>query len=182
MSYNFKCGTIKSWNEEDGWRWNLEDKGIFTVKSAYLKLERLLLLDDLWRDEEKRVFSSLWKSSAPSKVIAFFWKLFLNRVPTRDNLSLRNVLPVEAPNSCVLCDRDVETDRHLFRHCEMATEVWREVMRWFGSSFLTPPYFFIHWKCWSGSESNKKIWKGLWLVLHTTMWVMWRARVSYRGD
>lgn len=28
-------------NEEDGWWWNLEGVGKFTVKSAYSKLERL---------------------------------------------------------------------------------------------------------------------------------------------
>ena len=76
------------------------------------------------------MFTSLWKSPAPSKVIVFSWKLLLNRVPTSDNLSIRNVLPVEAPTSCVWCDREVETARHLFLHCEMAMEVWREVMRW----------------------------------------------------
>jgi hypothetical protein len=89
-------------SEEDGWRWNLEESGRFTVKSAYVKSERLILVEDLWSEEENRVFSSLWKSPTPFKVIVFSWKLLLNRVPTRDNLSLRNVLPVEATNSCVL--------------------------------------------------------------------------------
>jgi hypothetical protein len=62
-------------------------------------------------------------------------------VPTRDNLSFRNVLQVDAPNSCVMCDEEVESARHLFIHCEVAMEVWHEVMRWFGNSFITPPDF-----------------------------------------
>jgi hypothetical protein len=31
---------------EDGWSWNLEEGGVFTVKSSYLKLERLLVLEE----------------------------------------------------------------------------------------------------------------------------------------
>lgn len=151
----------RTWSdEEDRWRWELKDFGIFTVKPAYSKLEHLFLMEDLWREEERMVFSNLWKSPAPSKAIAFSWKLFLR---------FRNVLPVDAPNSCVMCDEEVESARHLFIHCEVALEVWREVMRWFGNSFITPPDFFIHWECWSGTETNKKIRKGLWLVWLTTM-------------
>jgi len=104
----------------------------FPVKSAYLKLDRLMLMEDLWREQEKRVLSRLWKSPAPSKVVAFSWKLLLNRVPTRDNLRLRKVLLAEVPNSCVLCDREVESALHLFLHCDIAREVWLAVMRWLG--------------------------------------------------
>lgn len=114
----------------------------FSVKSAYLKLDRLMLMEDLWREEEKRVSSRLWKCPAASKVVAFSWKLLLNRVPTRDNLRLRNVLPTEVPNSCVLCDREEESALHLFLHCDIAREVWLAVMRWLGVS---------------GSERNNKI-------------------------
>lgn len=67
----------RTWSdEEDRWRWELKDFGIFTVKSAYSKLEHLFLMEDLWREEERMVFSNLWKSPAPSKAIAFSWKLF----------------------------------------------------------------------------------------------------------
>lgn len=131
-------------NEEDRWRWNLEEIGTFSAKSAYLKLERLLLMDDSWSGDHKRVLACLWKSPAPSKVIAFSWKLFLNRIPTRDNLRLRNVLLVDAPTFCALCEREEESAHHLFLHCEVAREVWLEVMRWFGCSFPIPPNFFIH--------------------------------------
>jgi len=162
--------------EEDRWRWNLEEGGAFSVKSAYLKLERLILTEDSWSHESKRVFSRLWKSPAPSKVLAFSWKVFHKRLPTRDNLRFRNVLTAEVPISCVMCDSEVETAHHLFLHCEVATNVWKAIMRWFDCSFLMPSDFFIHWECWSGMERNKKIRKGLWLVWNTSIWVIWRAR------
>lgn len=55
------------WSQEkDEWRWNLDDSGAFTVKSAYTKLE-MLLLEDVWGVEEKGVFANLWKSLALQK-------------------------------------------------------------------------------------------------------------------
>jgi len=47
--------------------------------------------------EEKRVFRQIWKSPAPSKVVAFAWKLLLDRIPTRMNLARMNVLSPESP-------------------------------------------------------------------------------------
>ncbi|CAJ2667421.1 unnamed protein product [Trifolium pratense] len=37
------------------------------------------------------VFSNIWKSDAPSKVVAFSWQLMLNRIPTKANLTLRGI-------------------------------------------------------------------------------------------
>ena len=35
---------------------------------------------------------------------------------------------------------------------------------------------FIHWECWSGGISNKKIRKGLRMIWQAAIWVMWKAR------
>lgn len=42
-------------HEADRWKWNLDELGIFSVKSTYGKLEGLLLREDLWSMEEKGV-------------------------------------------------------------------------------------------------------------------------------
>lgn len=91
-------------SQEDVWRWKLEDSGVYSVSSAYKKLEGLVLGDVGWREEEKGVFVKLWKNSAPSKVVAFAWRVFLNHIPTKVNLALRNVLGPEDPNVCVMCN------------------------------------------------------------------------------
>lgn len=63
--------------EEDEWKWCLEDRRVFSVKSSYSKLEGLFVWEDRWSEEERNVFSNIWKSSVPSKVVAFSWKLLL---------------------------------------------------------------------------------------------------------
>lgn len=95
-----------SWShEEDRWKWGLEESGMFSVKSTYGKLEGMVLREDLWSVTEKRVFSKIWKSLAPSRVVAFSWKLLYDRIPTKVNLAVRNVLPLEASRLCALCER-----------------------------------------------------------------------------
>lgn len=75
---------------EDEWSWSLEEGGGFTVRSIYKKLE-MALMGEGWGEEENKVFSQIWKSCAPSRVVAFCWKGLLNRIPTRVNLAWRNV-------------------------------------------------------------------------------------------
>jgi len=71
--------------EEDRWEWLGEEGGSFSVKSSYNVLELISLLDDDLCLLEEGVFSLLWKSPAPSKVVAFSWSLLLIRIPTRSN-------------------------------------------------------------------------------------------------
>jgi len=48
-----------SWSqEEDRWRWGLEETGDFSVKSSYGKLEAIVMREELWSAEEKGVFAN----------------------------------------------------------------------------------------------------------------------------
>ena len=162
--------------EEDVWWWRLEENGSFTVKSMFTKLEGLILGESPLSYANRRVLSRIWKTDAPSKVMAFSWKLLLNRIPSKDNLSSRRVILPESSLDCVLCDREVESAIHLFLHCEVAMKVWDRVMRWLGLNFLTPPNLFILWENWGGASNNKKVRKGFQTIWHSVVWNIWRAR------
>jgi len=54
---------------------------------------------------------------------------------------------------------------HILLHSEVAMGVWSNVMRWWNISLLIPPNLFIHWACWNGVESRKRLKKGLGLCL-----------------
>jgi len=142
-------GSILS-TQDNVWRWKLEESGVFSVKSSYRKLEALVSTEVMWTEEEKGVFDNMWKSPAPSKVVAFAWRVLLNRAPTKVNLALRNVLGPEDSTFCVLCNTVEESSCHLFLHCDVASLVWRKLMLWIDRNFLIPPNLFVHWECWSG--------------------------------
>ena len=114
--------------EDDRWRWKLEDDDIFTVKSLYVKLEGKEVGEVGHPEEKRRVFRQIWKSGAPSKVIAFVWKALLDRIPTRLNLVIRNCLPPNIGNYCVWCASSPESTAHIFLHCVLARSVWLNVM------------------------------------------------------
>lgn len=44
---------------------------MFSVKSTYGKLEGLVSREELWSETDKSMFSKIWKSPAPSRVVAF---------------------------------------------------------------------------------------------------------------
>nr|GEY66539.1 RNA-directed DNA polymerase, eukaryota, reverse transcriptase zinc-binding domain protein [Tanacetum cinerariifolium] len=69
-----------------------------------------------------------WNRLVHAKVNVFFWRLNLNKIPTRVNVDKRGV-----DIGSVLCPiygRDVETSNHLFFSCEMAVDLWVLVARW----------------------------------------------------
>lgn len=114
------------------------------MKSSYERLEGLVVREDVWNVEEETVFSNLWKNPAPSKVLAFAWKVLLNRIPTKLNLDLRNVLAPEESTLCPMCNRAEESSTHLFLHCHLVDKVWSKVMWWLDNFFVIPPNLFVH--------------------------------------
>jgi len=112
--------------------------GLFTVKSAYKSLERTFVLERNLSVLENGVFQSMWKNMAPLKVVAFSWKLLLDRIPTRSNLAKRNIIPTDNPTVCVFCDGTEETTTNLFLHCHVVRAIWVIIMRWLGFVLVTP--------------------------------------------
>ena len=162
--------------EEDVWWWKLEENGRFTVKSMYSKVEGLLLEEGPILVEQRRVFSKIWKCWEPSKVMAFSWKLLLNRIPTKVNLSLRQVLIPDIPLDCVMCLGELESANHLFLHCGFAMKVWNSIMRWLGLNFMIPPNLFILWENWEGVSVVKKMRNGFRSIWHAVVWCIWLVR------
>jgi hypothetical protein len=76
---------------EDEWRWGPGEGGLFSVHSVYTTLGTALAPPEQFSVQQLRVFERIWKCPAPSKVIAFSWKLLRNRIPTKSNLVRRGV-------------------------------------------------------------------------------------------
>jgi len=74
----------------DKWLWTLETSHVFSVRSAYnfLTFQPSTVLPV--------AVSSLWNKDIPLKVVMFAWRLFRDRLPTKDNLLRRGVIHHEA--------------------------------------------------------------------------------------
>jgi len=162
--------------EEDSWRWLPEESGAFSVNSSYRVLENLVLLDVGLSAEEEGGFVMLWKSPAPSKVVAFSWMAIIDRIPTRSNLTFRHILAHRDPSVCVLCGQGEEMTTHLFLHCDVVVLIWRKIMDWLDINFITPCNLFIHFACWTDACNSRRLLKTFLLIWHAVIWVIWKKR------
>ena len=112
-------------SEKDLWFWVPDTKGIFSVRKMY----------SFFHNNQHSISLQArckWSAYVPLKVNIFIWRLFLNGLPTKDNLILKG-LEVHNPN-CVMCNaRRHELDHCLFT-CPKIDGLWRKIWSWLGMS------------------------------------------------
>jgi hypothetical protein len=124
------------------------------------------------------VIHKVWESWAPSKVVVFSWQALLLRIPTKLNLASRGVALAGDQLSCAVCGGGgVENEDHLFLLCPLAWSIWVEVYRWFGVVEVFPGSIISLFVGFLSSlKRGKKLPKGIMIVWHAVMWVIWRVR------
>lgn len=157
--------------KEDMWLWTLESSKDFTVQSAYKFL--------LHHHQQDTTVSSKFLShkDVPLKVVLFAWRLFRDRLPTKDNLCRRGVLDPDAC-LCVGGCGSVETSPHLFLHCHFFGEVWHFIHRWLGVCSVLPDVPADHFNqfghvCGNCSKVRHSIMHWIW---YATVWTVWKER------
>ncbi|GJY05537.1 RNA-directed DNA polymerase, eukaryota, reverse transcriptase zinc-binding domain protein [Tanacetum coccineum] len=96
---------------EDTCTWSLGPNGTFTVKDARYRIDQNIL--------PTLAHATTWDKSIPRKVNVFMWRLSLDRLPHRLNLSSRGMdIPAI---SCPSCNANVESANHVFFECDIAT-------------------------------------------------------------
>jgi mannosylglycoprotein endo-beta-mannosidase len=161
--------------EEDSWMWRPNVGDGFSVKSLYETLDALILPRPVADSLEVFSFRTIWKAAVPSKVSAFAWQSFLNRIPIKDNLLRRGILCVEEV-TCPACGGQGESTRHLILHCRFASLVWYAVCRWLGVVVVLPADVMMSYGILVGSGRNKRIREGFAIVWLALAWVLWRTR------
>ncbi|XP_071739439.1 uncharacterized protein [Rutidosis leptorrhynchoides] len=98
----------------DRWICSLNTDGMFTVKTVRDTLDRVVL--------PSTNVSTIWFKFLPRKVNIFLWRLRIDFLPVRWNLSAKGI----EINSVVspLCNIGIETRDHLFFDCDTAKELW----------------------------------------------------------
>ncbi|GKA18396.1 RNA-directed DNA polymerase, eukaryota, reverse transcriptase zinc-binding domain protein, partial [Tanacetum coccineum] len=151
---------------DDRWKWDLESSGDFSVASARMLIDGKTLPEVGSRTR--------WVRYVPNKVNVHAWKVKINGLATRFNVSRRGI-DINSL-SCGICDNGVETADHLFFSCSMARQVSRLIMRWWDISYEE----FDSYKGWSDwlsrlrlPSKNKMMLEGVFYVL---WWHLWTFR------
>ncbi|GAU32090.1 hypothetical protein TSUD_152950 [Trifolium subterraneum] len=162
--------------EDDSW--SFIDGGMFTVRYMYFYLYKKLFPPSPLLLGSVGVFTRIWESWAPLKVMVFSWQALLGRLPTRRNLARRRVIIDDGEAvGCVWCGGASESENHLFSTCVTAWLVWAKILRWFGLVSVLPDSISSLIESFLLCFGKKKNgFKGALLVWHAVIWVLWRSR------
>nr|GEU66298.1 RNA-directed DNA polymerase, eukaryota, reverse transcriptase zinc-binding domain protein [Tanacetum cinerariifolium] len=110
----------------DKWTWALEGSGGFFVASVRKLLD----------DKRLSVVSShtRWIKAVPIKVNIHAWKVRLDSLPTRLNISRRCIDIMSI--LCPIYGSAVESPSHVFFDCQVAKDNFRKICRWWDVVFM----------------------------------------------
>ena len=150
----FQLPTMK-----DRWVCSLTGSGEFSVASI-----RKFVDDHLLPDVSSKF---CWRKIVPIKVNILAWKIKLDYLPTRFNLSRRG-LDIHSI-LCPICENHTETSSHIFFACSVARDILSNIASWWD---VRPPQVasFEELKVWRASlnlSSNRK------LVLEGVIYTAW---------
>ena len=121
----------------DRWKWSLHGSGDFLVSSARNHIDSIVL--------PNIPCQMRWNNLVPIKVNVFIWRLVLDRLPFRWNLSRRGL---DIPSlDCPICATGTDMLRHLFFQCEVATDLAGLLCCWWRLP-VTTCGSFQEWSDW----------------------------------
>ncbi|GJR34328.1 RNA-directed DNA polymerase, eukaryota [Tanacetum coccineum] len=146
-------------NSNDRWVWLLDSSGEYSVNLARSYIDDSLL---------PTVGSpTRWVKVVPIKINIFAWKVCLDNLPMRLNLSLCGIdIPFII---CPICSLAGESCSHLLFSCIMAHLLFRKVARWW--DLYIPE--FISYEDWLAWFNSIRLAKGFKDVLEGVFFVMW---------
>ncbi|XP_058741459.1 uncharacterized protein LOC131613839 [Vicia villosa] len=112
-------GIVLRDEEKDRWRWG---KGEYSVKDAYHEIMKR----KKFQTEANINMAAAWNSLVPQKISVLVWRIWQNRIHSRDNLVKRGIL-VDSQNSCPFGCGTEENVAHIFFECPSAVATWSEV-------------------------------------------------------
>ena len=94
-------------NKDDSWLWNLETFQVYSFSGAY----------NLTTAQHQTPYlvaaSAIWNKDVPLKVGLYAWRLFRDRLPTKDNLLRGSVITTDLRLCVAGCGYE-ESVAHLF--------------------------------------------------------------------
>ena len=86
-----------------------------------------------------------WVKEVPIKINVLAWKVKLDALPSRFNISRRGM--DIASLSCPMCDCGVESTHHIFFVCQVARDILNKICRWWNVDYMEVSSS-EEWLCW----------------------------------
>ncbi|GKB77117.1 RNA-directed DNA polymerase, eukaryota [Tanacetum coccineum] len=146
--------------------WSLESSGDFSVASVRKVIDDKML--------PYITTKTRWIKSVPIKVNVHAWKVKIDSLPTRLNISRRGM---DIDNiMCFICDNGVESSRHLFFTCHLVIDIIRKITRWWDITYIDVESY-EEWLNWLVnlrlSSKHKQLLEGVFYVM---WWHLWSYR------
>ena len=106
---------LPAFDKQDSWFWLFDDKGVFTVKSCYRKLQ------GEQNTSQGAFWKKLWAIKLPGKVVNFMWRACNSCLPTTVALVTKRV---QIDIKCPWCRTENEDAIHVLFTCSFARSVW----------------------------------------------------------
>ncbi|XP_058775285.1 uncharacterized protein LOC131649542 [Vicia villosa] len=145
-------------NRNDAVVWAAEKDGNFTVSSCY-HLFNNEHIPYFPAEKFDVAFQEVWRMEAPLKVKAFGWTCFINKLPTRDELSLRGIIN-HSFSPCVFCCVNEKSSFHSLMYCYNSDLVWKDIAKWVGFKDYKAEGFKESFLMWSSFCNNQREWCG----------------------
>jgi ribonuclease HI len=101
--------------------WTLTPTGEFKTKATWERIRS--------KDNHNKALQTQWSPNIPPKHSILGWRIYHRKIPTDLNLKSRGF---NITSKCYHGCSDEETDIHLFWNCNLASQVWREILKWLG--------------------------------------------------
>ncbi|GJR28522.1 RNA-directed DNA polymerase, eukaryota, reverse transcriptase zinc-binding domain protein, partial [Tanacetum coccineum] len=148
---------------KDRWVWALAGSGDFLVASVRK------LIDDFMLPEVSS--KTRWIKVIPIKVNVHAWKVKLDCLPTRFNISSRG-MDIESI-LCPICGKAAESTTHIFFKCHISREILRKIARWWDIDYMEVSSY-DEWLDWilniRLSSKHKHFFEGVCYVLWWHVW------------
>ncbi|GJR05390.1 RNA-directed DNA polymerase, eukaryota [Tanacetum coccineum] len=151
----------------DRWVWSLEGSGEFSVASI-----RKIIDDNRLSTVDTK---TLWNKCVPIKVNILAWKIKIEALPTRFNISRRGI-DIDSI-LCPICECGVESARHVFFSCSLVRQIVRKVCSWWDIMHIDVNSY-VEWVNWMNSLRLKSKSK---LMIEGVFYVVWWHIWLYRN-
>ncbi|GKF58335.1 RNA-directed DNA polymerase, eukaryota, reverse transcriptase zinc-binding domain protein [Tanacetum coccineum] len=112
----------------DSWSCLIDSSRVFSVRG---------MRHHIFKSSNSLVLNPIrWNKLLPAKINICSWRITNRRIPTLINLDKRGI----DLNSvrCQICDKDLETEDHLFIFCDLAIDIWNKVLNWWNLDLMCP--------------------------------------------